>query len=198
MTSISFQGFTVRRWRSFTIWKNWNPWPGPTTISRVFLHKHIEVDELKDSTKLFVTDFAGSAEQLLEGVKRDHSTLQTSKAIKDDKPGSILKGGTVRRAKGSKEAKTDSSVGFKGRYVTPFPRNIGNKIPDDIYKQVKSWYLVMAKKDNEPVDMKFLNDFKFEDRKSQAELDATKANKNGGSTELCASLEPYLFFSLCI
>ena len=149
-------------------------------FKRVFLHKHIEVDELKDSTKLFVTDFAGSAEKLLEGVKRDHSTLQTSEAIKDDKPGSILKGGTVRRAEGSKDSKPDLSVGFKGTYVTAFPRNIGNKIPDEIYKQIKSWYLVMAKKDKEPADMKFLNDFTFEDRKTRAELDATKANKNGG------------------
>ncbi len=152
-------------------------------FKRVFYHKHLDVAKLKDSTKLFVTDYSSTAEDLLDGVKRDYGTFQASESIKDDKPGSILKG-SVRRAydgnsaNGSSKKPTDP---MKGTPTAPnFPCNVGNKIPDEIYKQVKSWYHVMAKKDKSAKDMKFLEDFKFEDRKTRAELDAAKGYKGKG------------------
>ena len=156
-------------------------------FKRVFLHKNIDVEELRHSTKKFLSDLSSDSDKLLDEVKRDYSTLKASEHIKDNAPGSILKG-SVRRAndtgsasKQSSEKKTD----FKGTYVTPFPKNTGNLIPDEIYKQVRSWYLVMAKREEKSEDdMKFLNNFKFVDRQTKAEEEAAaKAKRHGGGKE---------------
>ena len=108
-------------------------------LKRVFFHKHLDVTKLKDSTKLFITDFSQTAEDLLDGVKRDYGTCQASESIKDDKPGSLLKGSVRCAYKGSNGANGSSkkTVDFKQQgttHVTAFPRNVGNKIPDEIYK----------------------------------------------------------------
>ena len=67
-------------------------------FKRVFLHKNIEVDELRDSTKKFLSELTTSSDVLLEEVKKEYTTHKASETIKESTPGSILKGGSVRRA----------------------------------------------------------------------------------------------------
>ena len=150
-------------------------------VNGVFMHKMIDVDELHDSSKKLLLNFSKTSEELLKDVKMDHSTLHASESIKDNTTGTKLPP-TVRHVNGSKPSfPEDKKVTFKGSYVTPFPKNTGTKIPQETYSQVKSWYQIVAKKEKTSEDTKWLSDFKFEDRKTRAELDAKKAAKGGGS-----------------
>ncbi len=151
---------------------------GDDNFKRVFLHKNINVEELRYSTKKFLSDLNTSSDDLLKNVRKDYSTLEASKSIKLDKPGSVLKATTVRRAEGSaKDGTSSKEVAFKGTYVTPFPKNVGNLIPEEIYKQVNSWYKVMAKRDKDASDEKFLKNFQFVDRRTKAEQESAKKDR---------------------
>ena len=151
---------------------------GDDNFKRVFLHKNINVEELRYSTKKFLSDLNTSSDELLKNVRKDYSTLEASKSIKLDKPGTTLKA-NVRRADGSSKDATSNKkdVTFKGTYVTPFPKNHGNLIPEDIYKQVHSWYKIMAKRDKDASDEKFLKDFEFVDRRTKAEVASDKQSR---------------------
>ena len=152
-------------------------------FKRVFIHKMIDVDELRDSSKKLLLNFNKDAEELLKDVKLEYSTLRASEDIRENAAGSKLSTSVRRATEGTKPSSSsgEKKVSFKGTYITPFPKNTGTKIPQEIYAQVKSWYFIAAKKEKSSEDIKWLSDFKFEDRKTRAELDAKKAAKGGGS-----------------
>jgi len=133
------------------------------TFLRAFFAGIINVPELKEVTKKFLTVHSKTTEAILDLVHADFRAMSTKEHMVD---GISAKGSTkVRRA-----PKTDDKAPVKPKGNGPpsvqyrkFPKNTGGLIPGDVYKQVKDWYGASAKTDEDKTeeDKAFLKTFKF-------------------------------------
>ena len=161
-----------------------------TNFKRVLFHKSLDVDELKDVCKLFLTDFNSTAEQLLEKVHADYDAIAASETIKDNTSGSksttksILRRTEQKGSTSDKGGKLVKKVSYPTGSAPKFPGNYANRIPSDVYTQVRDWFKYAAKEDKSEEDEKWLKNFNFRDRRTKEEAArvkrAAKQEKTGG------------------
>ena len=133
------------------------------TFLRAFFAGIINVPELKEVTKKFLTVHSKKTEDILDLVHADFRAMNAKEHMVD---GVSAKGSTkIRRVQ-----KTDDKAPVKPKGNGPpsvqyrkFPKNTGGLIPGDVYKQVKDWYGASAKTDDDKTeeDKAFLKTFKF-------------------------------------
>ncbi len=148
-----------------------------TNFKRVLFHKSIDVDELKDVCKLFLTDFNSTAEQLLEKVHADYDAIAASETIKDNTSGSKSATKSILRRTEQKGSTSDKGGKSKTKSVTlqtssappKFPGNYSNRIPSDVYTQIRDWYKYAVKEEKSEEDKKWLSNFTFHDRRTKEE-----------------------------
>ena len=147
-------------------------------FKRVLFHKSLDVDELKDVCKLFLTDFNSTAEQLLEKVHADYDAIAASETIKDNTSGSKSTTKSILRRTEQKGSYSDKGgkpnkkkkVSIEASSAPPkFPGNYANRIPSDVYTQIRDWYKYAVKEDKSEEDKKWLTEFTFHDRRTKEE-----------------------------
>ena len=130
---------------------------------RAFFAGVINVPELKEVTKMFLTVHHKTPEAILNIVHDDFRAMCTKEQMVD---GVTAKGS----AKARRVPKSEDKAPFKPKGNGPpsvqyrkFPKNTGGLIPGDVYKQVKDWYGASAKTDDDKTteDKAFLKSFKF-------------------------------------
>ena len=128
---------------------------------RVYFSKHLEVEELRESSKKFLTDFNKKSEALLEDINADYSALEATDAIRGNTSGSKASGRVNLRRSSFDTSSTRVSHEPKSYPTAKFSKNSGKLIPDKIYVQVRDWYYKAAVQEKTPEDLKWLKNFKF-------------------------------------
>ena len=127
----------------------------------------INVPELSEITKKFLTVHSKKTEVILDLVHADFRAMHTKEFLED---GVAVKGSVkhLRRAQTvNDKALPKKKPASKGPPVVQyrrFPKNTGGLIPGDVYRQVRDWYGASAKTDDDKTDedKAFLKAFKFE------------------------------------
>jgi len=128
----------------------------------------INVPELLEITKKFLTVHSKKTEVILDLVHADFRAMHTKEFLED---GVAVKG-SVKHLCRAHQTVNDKAIpkkkpASKGPTVIQycrFPKNIGTLIPNDVYRQVRDWYGASAKADDDKTDedKAFLKAFKFE------------------------------------
>ena len=137
---------------------------------RAFFARAIDVPDLSEITKKFLTVFNKTTKEILDLVHIDFSSAVNTKELLED--GSTTAGGgesNLRRANNNNDKSKVNFTNSKSKPVTKvvfraFPKNTGEPFPKQVYKQMREWYAHAAKPEEEKTteDKSFLAKFKFQ------------------------------------
>ena len=95
----------------------------------------IEVEELKQMMANFLTQSDVPYKKIPEEINNKVRSMLATDRLRCTKRTQLV-------SRKSSVTQQDNQKKFSAAMVTPFPRNQGNQIPTEIYKQVKLWYKI--------------------------------------------------------
>ena len=133
----------------------------------VFLKAHfamiIEAPELQAEVRGFLKDTDSTYSEVLEIIHADYRAQNTAKDVRgasgaNTTTATLSQRTTVEATKFKRDSEVEKAWAY-----TPFPDNVGQLIPSELYSQVKRWYAVLSKPTSAYTtsDKSFVTNFRF-------------------------------------
>ena len=149
------------------------------TFMRAFLSRTIEAPELQSEVKNFLKEPKIEYLEILEKVYIDYRALKTSEHLQSETQ--AFSGSARITRKAAREQNPTDGASKPTPILFRFPRNSDNKIPSDIYTQVREWFkrAIKPESDKTDADKEFLEKFVF--KVSHSKKPPYKGPRAGGS-----------------